>query len=199
MDKPPLIPCYLSIFLQKNKQLYKMKIYSTLLIIFFTFSIYAQVPLEYRFDIPLLSKNKKKNQEKTKEWLSSQNIQIFEENKDSILASGTFEFLNTIVFEKSKTYSRVYREQTDGVIEFNIKVYFSESNIEVLISEFKHQPEMRFDNLNFGLITTQTNAPKQVSIMTSINYSTEVWNLLKKSIVDFTDGIIGGFNDTALR
>jgi len=149
-------------------------------------SLFAQKPLKYTLNLPIESSKKKNIELITKNWLLEQNAQIIKTNKDTLWAYGQINFTNTIVYQESKTYNRVYREQSNGKIVFRIKLFKESNRIVAELSQFKHQPSMKFDNLSFGIITDQSSAPKEVTEMTNDTYSKEVWNLIKQEINNYT-------------
>ena len=146
----------------------------------------AQKPIEYSFNIQAES-------QKIEPFIDnlniSENAHIKEISKDSILISDQFKFNNTVIYKESKTYNRVYREQSNGYITFQILVYKKDKQLMVSIGHFKHKPDMKFDNLNFGVITENEVAPTEISAMTNNEYSTEVWLLMKKEINNYSNKI----------
>ncbi len=149
----------------------------------------AQKPIEYSFNIQAESQKNQKVEQFIDNLNISENAHIKQINKDSILISDQFKFNNTVIYKESKTYNRVYREQSNGFITFQIIVYKKDKQFMVSIGHFKHNPNMKFDNLNFGIITENELAPTEVIAMTNNEYSTDVWLLMKKKISNYSNNI----------
>ena len=149
----------------------------------------AQKPIEYSFNIQSGSQKKQKVILLAESLNLSKDAKIQKINNDSILIYDKIVFNNTVVYKASKTYNRVYREQSNGFITFQIILHKEGKRTIVSIRNFQHQPEMKFDNLNFGRITESKIAPKEITAMTNEEYSTEVWMLIKKTIDNYSNKI----------
>jgi len=171
---------------------------TTSLFVLFTISSFAQKPLEYSFNLPFEIQKKRNFEKTTTAWLQQQNLQITKVENDTIWATGNISFNNTVVYQASKTYNRIYREQSNGQIVFKMKLYMKDHHVEANLNQFKHRPKMKFDNLDFGVITDNPKAPQNVVAMTDEAYSADVWNLLKQKINNYTNQIKGGTNNMVL-
>lgn len=154
-----------------------------------TLSCLAQKPIEYSFDLPVVTQKKKKIEQLFEAWLLAHNAKMNKIEKDTLWASGSIQFDNTVVYEASKTYNRVYREQSNGNILFMMKAYMVNKELKVSVGDFKHQPKMKFDNLDFGTITSKESAPKEIEMITNPDYSSKVWNLMKEIIEDYIEEV----------
>ncbi len=176
-----------------------MKLLFISLFTVFTCFSFAQKELEYSLDLPIEIQKEKHFEKLSAEWLQKQNSKIIRSKEDTIWASSSISFTNTVIYEKSKTYNRIYREQSNGEITFQIKLYIYNKHLKVSLSHFKHQPKMQFENLNFGLITNNLTPPKEVEDMTDSKYSKDVWNLIKENIEIYTHNINTGSDDMVLK
>lgn len=172
-----------------------MKVSVFSLFMFLVFFSFAQKPLAYSFNLPIEIQKKRNFEKRSTEWLQKQNAHITKIDKDTIWAVGSINFNNTVVYSKSRTFNRIYREQSNGKIAFNIKLYVEKKQLTVALNQFKHQPKMKFDNLNFGLITDGPNPPKETINMTNQAYSTKVWELMKENIGNYTNSINDSSNN----
>jgi len=176
-----------------------MKIQIFTLLIFISVLSFAQKPIEYNINLNIEKKARKTIEEQTINWINTQGAKITKSTEDTLWATASINFNNTAVFKESKTYNRVYREQTKGIITYTIKVYFENNIAQARLMQFKHKPSDSFDNINFGLITNSSSAPKQTQELTSQEYSKEVWDLLKKTIDEYTKVIEPEIKDVAIK
>jgi len=166
-----------------------MKVFILSITLVLTLSCLAQKPIEYSFDLPVVTQKKKKIEQLFNAWLLAHNAKMEKIENDTLWATGSIQFDNTVIYEDSKTYNRVYREQSNGNIKFNMKAYLKNKELKVSISDFKHHPKMKFDNLNFGTITNNESAPKEIEMMTNPDYSLKVWQLMKNVIKNFVEEV----------
>ena len=174
-----------------------MKYLITTILFLFILSSFAQKSIEYSVNLPIEQKNRKSLKEQTINWINKNNITIVKETKDTIWANASINFNNTVVYSESKTYNRVYRDQTNGSVVYKLKLYYENEKVKVDLFSFKHQPSNSFDNLSFGVITNSSTAPKQTQDLTSEEYSLKVWNLLKKTVNEFVSSLEEGATDMA--
>lgn len=166
-----------------------MKVSILSVLIMLTLSCLAQKPIEYSFDLPVVTQKKKKIEQLFNAWLLAHNAKMDKVEKDTLWATGSIQFENTVIYEASKTYNRVYREQSNGNIKFNMKAYMVNKELKVSIGDFKHQPKMKFDNLDFGVITNNQSAPKEIEMITNPDYSSKVWQLMKELIKNYVEEV----------
>ena len=174
-----------------------MRYLITSILLFSVVVLLAQESLSFSVNLPIEKKNRKTIKDQTASWLVNNKGTIVKETKDTIWAISSINFDNTIVYNESKTYNRVYRDQTNGQITYKIKIYFVNNRAKAELFSFKHQPSNSFDNVNFGILTTANVAPKQTQSLTNTDYSLKVWNLLKKTVGDFVSSIDSGNTDMA--
>jgi len=105
-----------------------------------------------------------------------------ESNQGLIVGKGYFNYHNPVQYEGSKTFSRVYAEKTNGIIVYEIKLYILDYEYTYEFSGFKHVPNDKVDNINFGTITDNVKLPDNVLCEVEGDWCQDVWTDIRKQI-----------------
>jgi len=163
-----------------------------ILFVLFSISVFSQNFLEYNYTVNKEGLKKKKITELAVKWLEAHHCTLKEQKSDTLFAIGKLPFTNKVVYKGSKTYDRFYREQTNGNILYNVSIIIKKGAFDVKLTHFLHKPSRKFDSLSFGIITKETNGPKNIAQDTGEEYCNQVWSsmksLIEKSIMPSEDG-----------
>lgn len=140
---------------------------------------------------------KKKIYKEVITWIQSQNefTNINEESEDKITLEGFITYINPIQYKNSANLTRVYAEQTNGKLNYNLEIIFSDKDYTVKLNRIKHAPNNQWEGINFGILTTELTAPILVIDEVGEKWSNDVWVDMKKQSSDKFDLIVKAISD----
>lgn len=143
--------------------------------------------------VPIESGKKKKVFKDVQEWISSQSNLSVKQNsqEDVIVLDGFFSFENTVKYEASATYSRMYVSQTNGKLTFELSIILKEDQLVLKVGNFKHSPSARGEKIDFGFLTSSLTAPENLKMDYDEEWCDKVWISMKKLAEENSLSLIG--------
>lgn len=162
-------------------------IFKTIIFITFFFSslnIYSQENLSFQKSIPLTIKPNKAYKEVLL-WFDGltrfRNITT-PESETCIKGTGIITYINPIKYPGSNALSKVYQAKINGKFIYDINIEFKDNVCLITLSNFKHDPEDKIDNFNFGVITTEEKIPSRIVCEVTTEWCNNVWIDMKSRI-----------------
>lgn len=156
----------------------------SILFLFSSLSIFSQNNLTFTKTIPLTKKANKAYKEVIV-WFDGQtrfrNLTI-PENEANIKGTGIITYRNPVKYPESSALSKVYQAKTNGKFIYEINIDLSESECKITLFNFKHEPEDKIDNFNFGILTTEENIPSKIFCEVTPEWCNNVWIDMKSRI-----------------
>jgi hypothetical protein len=170
-----------------------MKSLITTILIFSSLLIFGQTPLTFE-DVVSLEESIKKESlyNRGNHWVievfknPQKVIQLTDKEGGQMICKGNFGY-------KASNPLWMGAYNTEGVINFTIKLFFKEGRYKYVITDFVHEP-LRSGFQGFGLITTDDECPITEKLGTS-KWRKKVWDDIKMKIDEEVPGIIDSLKD----
>jgi len=155
-------------------------------------SVYSQNIFSLSKTVRIENVKKKKLYKELNNWFYNQNnfSNIIDNNDDKLIAEGFTIYKNPVKYENSSNLSRVYAQQTEGKLKFKIEISIKDNEYSINLTRIKHVPDNQWDNINFGIITTDITAPKAIIEEVGEKWSNDVWVDIKSQITKKFDDIV---------
>ena len=154
----------------------------TICLIFVANCLYSQKEISLEKSVLVTNIKSKKFSKEFVTWVEKQTLMevVFNNKTDSIKAGGRFIYENTVKYPGSTTIGRMYTNQTNGYIVYDIYILCREDHYSVRLCNFRHQSSSHGDKIEFGLITDSANPPKHLMLDYDADWCTGVWANLKE-------------------
>lgn len=157
---------------------------SFIVLLFLPISLLSQETLKFERTIPIDVNKKKKVIKDIDEWISTQpnlTLTLHQTSPEEVInLDGSFTFENTVKYDASATYSRMYIAQTNGNISYKISIFIKDNQLIFQVGDFKHSPVAKGERIEFGTITTSDTAPKNLKFDYDADWCDKVWANMKK-------------------
>lgn len=158
-------------------------------------NIYSQEMLSLSKTIVKDNVKMKKLYKELSIWFNSQNSfsNVTDNKEDEFSADCSIPYKNPVKYENSSNLTRIYAQQTEGRINFKIKVTVTDNQCTVVMNAIRHVPGNKSDNIDFGLITVSDMPPVSIVEEVGEKWSIDVWEDMKsqsrKKFEDFVSSI----------
>lgn len=145
---------------------------------------YSQDNLTFTKSIPLTIKANKAYKEVII-WFDGQtrfrNITV-PESETNIKGTGIITYRNPIKYPESSALSKVYQAKTNGKFIYDINIDLIDNACIITLSNFKHEPDDKIDNFNFGILTLEDKIPTKIFCEVTPEWCNNVWLDMKSRI-----------------
>jgi len=154
------------------------------LFILSSLSIYSQDNLTFTKSIPLTKKANKAYKDVIL-WFDGltrfRNITT-PESETNIKGTGFITYKNPVKYPESSALTKVYQAKTNGKFIYDINIELKDDLCIITLTNFKHEPEDKIDNFNFGIITIDENIPSKIFCEVTPEWCNNVWIDMKSRI-----------------
>lgn len=148
-----------------------------LVFIFFTLCSYSQANLVFTQSVPLTKKSSKAYKELAS-WFDGQTRfrNLTTANDQNIIkGTGVISYRNPIKYQESSALSREYQNKTNGNFSYEIIIEVKDGECVFKLQNFKHEPDDKIDNFNFGFITNADKIPSNIFCEVTPEWCNNVW------------------------
>jgi hypothetical protein len=146
--------------------------------------LHSQEILTFSKTVNIDNIKKKKLYKEFSNWLNNQGsfTNISENKEDELTANGFLSYKNPVKYENSTNLTRIYAQQTEGKLDFKLKISVKDNQYTIILTEIKHVPGNKSNNISFGTITDNVSAPANIIEEAGEKWSNDVWADIKNQI-----------------